>query len=120
MGRLLQSPAPASGAWQPPADDGLAQRRHRRDRRYGCGYDASLGQRCRVAHIPTAAAPATAVCSLICQKLGAAALPIKKPAPVVLAIGSTSSQKYCPSYACPVRPLAGTPLFSALAGACRI
>src|SRR5215470_12067631 len=90
MGRLLQSPAPASGAWQPPADDGLAQRRHRRDRRYGCGYDASLGQRCRVAHIPTAAAPATAVCSLICQKLGAAALPIKKPAPVVLAIGSTS------------------------------
>jgi transposase InsO family protein len=29
---------------------------HRRAQREGCGYDAALGQRSRVAHIPTAAA----------------------------------------------------------------
>jgi hypothetical protein len=56
--RLLQSPAPAPGARQPHADGGLARGRQRRTRR-GCGYDASraekLGQRWRVAHIPTAA-----------------------------------------------------------------
>src|SRR5437870_4090169 len=50
------------GAGEPDADDGLARRcRHARWR--GCGYDAALGQRCRVAHIPTAAATASS-CSL--------------------------------------------------------
>jgi hypothetical protein len=58
---LLQCPAPASGAGRPDADGGLARGCVRRPRR-GCGYDASraekLGQRCRVAHIPTAATAA--------------------------------------------------------------
>ena len=63
MAGLLQSPAPASGAGQPDADGGLARRRQRRARRRGCGYDAALGQRWRVAHIPTAAATASP-CSL--------------------------------------------------------
>jgi len=40
--------------------DGSVARRHRRNRGGGedCGYAASLGQRKRVAHIPTAAAKA--------------------------------------------------------------
>ena len=52
MDRLLQRSAPASGAGQPHADGGLARRRHRRARREGCGHDAALGQRLRVAHMP--------------------------------------------------------------------
>jgi putative transposase len=60
LDRFLQSPAAASGAGQPDTDDGLARRRHRRIRGDGCGYDAALGQRCRVAHIPTAATAITA------------------------------------------------------------
>jgi hypothetical protein len=41
------------------ADGGLARRHHRRSRGLGCGYDAALGQRCRVAHIPTATVTTT-------------------------------------------------------------
>src|SRR5271154_653099 len=52
---FLQSSAPAPGDEQPDADGGVA-RQHRRNRGGGetCGYAASLGQRKRVAHIPTA------------------------------------------------------------------
>ena len=54
---------PAPGDEQPDADGGVA-RRHGRNRGggKGCGYAASLGQRKRVAHIPTAEA---ARCGLI-------------------------------------------------------
>ncbi len=52
---LLQLSPPAPGDEQPDADGGMA-RRHGQDRGggEGCGYAASLGQRERVAHIPTA------------------------------------------------------------------
>ena len=57
MDRVLQSPAPSSGAGKPRADGGLAGRCHRRIRRRGCGYDASRKREAwttlRVAHIPT-------------------------------------------------------------------
>jgi putative transposase len=53
--------AAAPGARQSDADDGLARGRHRCARRHGCGHDASLGQRWRVAHMPTAATTATDV-----------------------------------------------------------
>jgi putative transposase len=56
MADLLQSPASAPGAGKPDADGGVARRHERRARRSGCGYDAALGQRWRVAHNPTAAA----------------------------------------------------------------
>ena len=46
---------PHQALGEPHADGGLAGRRHRRARRQGCGYDAALGQRWRVAHMPTAA-----------------------------------------------------------------
>ena len=54
---LLQFSAPAPGDEQPDADGGVA-RRHGQNRGggEGCGYAASLGQRKRVAHIPTAEA----------------------------------------------------------------
>src|SRR5215471_6316667 len=58
MDRILQFPAPSSGAGKPRADGGLADRCHRRVRRRGCGYDASRLREAwttlRVAHIPTA------------------------------------------------------------------
>jgi len=56
---FLQFPAPTSGAGQSDANGGVA-RRHGHDRSggEGCGYAASLGQRKRVAHIPTAEAEA--------------------------------------------------------------
>jgi hypothetical protein len=52
---LLQFSAPSPGDEQPNADGGVA-RRHGQNRGggEGCGYAASLGQRKRVAHIPTA------------------------------------------------------------------
>ena len=46
---------PSPGAGQSSADGGVARRRHRRERRNGCGYDAALGQRKGVAHMPTEA-----------------------------------------------------------------
>jgi len=54
-----QFSAPAPGDEQPDADGGVA-RRHGQNRGGGecCGYAASLGQRKRVAHIPTAEAEA--------------------------------------------------------------
>ena len=52
---LLQFSAPSPGDEQPNADGSVA-RRHGQNRGggKGCGYAASLGQRKRVAHIPTA------------------------------------------------------------------
>jgi hypothetical protein len=59
---LALSPAPAPGARQPHAHASLARGHHRRARRNGCGHDAcppdKLGQRRRVAHMPTAATAA--------------------------------------------------------------
>ena len=57
LDELLQFSAPSSGDEQPDADGGVA-RRHGQNRGggEGCGYAASLGQRKRVAHIPTAEA----------------------------------------------------------------
>ena len=53
---FLQSSPPASGDEQPVSHGGMACR-HRQDRGgKDCGYAASLGQRKRVAHIPTAEA----------------------------------------------------------------
>jgi hypothetical protein len=40
----------SSGVGEPNADGDLARRHHRRTRREGCGYNAALGQRWRVAH----------------------------------------------------------------------
>ena len=52
---FLQFSTPSPGDEQPNADGGVA-RRHGQNRGggEGCGYAASLGQRKRVAHIPTA------------------------------------------------------------------
>ena len=54
LDELLQFSAPSPGDEQPDADGGVA-RRHGQNRGggEGCGYAASLGQRKRVAHIPT-------------------------------------------------------------------
>src|SRR3954469_4382901 len=54
MDELLQSSPPASGDEQSVSHGGMA-RWHGQDRgSEDCGYAASLGQRKRVAHIPTA------------------------------------------------------------------
>jgi len=52
-------------ALEPHADGALARGRYRHPRQHGCGHDASLGQRWRVAHMPTAATTTTSMCSLI-------------------------------------------------------
>jgi hypothetical protein len=52
----------SSGARPSLANDGLARRYIRE---HGRGYDAALGQRCRVAHMPIAATATTTVRSLI-------------------------------------------------------
>src|SRR5271168_706476 len=58
MDELLQSSSPASGDEQPVSHGGMACQ-HGQDRGgEDCGYAASLGQRKRVAHIPTADAKA--------------------------------------------------------------
>ncbi len=74
---LLQLSPPAPGDEQPDADGGMA-RRHGQDRGggEGCGYDASLGQRERVAHIPTAETEA-ARSGLILEGQGQARLHLK-------------------------------------------
>ena len=54
------------------------------------GYDAALGQRCRVAHIPTVATATTACSNSMILDDGAAAPPTEKPAQVVLTAGSSS------------------------------
>ena len=56
--RLLQHAAAAQRARPPHAHGGVARRRDRRARPDGCGHDAALGQRWRVAHMPTAATTA--------------------------------------------------------------
>ena len=63
---FLQSSPPASGDEQPIPHGGMA-RRHGQNRggEQDCGYAASLGQRKRVAHIPTADAKAAARSCLI-------------------------------------------------------
>ena len=57
----------------------------------GCGYDAALGQRSRVAHIPTAATAAKGrINSVIStERSGSARLPINLPVPMVPPAGST-------------------------------
>ena len=74
---LLQFSTPAPGDEQPDADGGVA-RRHGQNRGggEGCGYAASLGQRKRVAHIPTAEAEA-ARSGLILEGQGQARLHLK-------------------------------------------
>src|SRR6267378_1930809 len=65
MDEFLQSSPPASGDEQPVSHGGMACR-HRQDRGgKDCGYVASLGQRKRVAHIPTADSKAAAGSCLI-------------------------------------------------------
>ena len=54
----LKGYADGRGARQPAANGGLACGRHRCARRDRCGHDAALGQRSRVAHMPTAATAA--------------------------------------------------------------
>jgi len=67
---LLQSATAASVVAGSSADGCLACGPDWRARRRGCGYDPAdrsprVGQRCRVAHIPTAAATTTTICSLM-------------------------------------------------------
>src|SRR5215212_7790429 len=57
-GLLLQHPPAASGVGRPGAHGGVARWHERHSRREGCGHDASLGQRGRLAHMPTAATAA--------------------------------------------------------------
>src|SRR5271166_1627680 len=66
-------------SWTPDADGGVA-RRHRQNRGggEGCGYAASLGQRKRVAHIPTAEAARS---GLILEGQGQARLHLKSNPP---------------------------------------
>ena len=72
LGDLLQFSTPSPSDEQPDADGGVA-RRHGQNRGggEGCGYAASLGQRKRVAHIPTAETEA-ARSSLILEGQGQA------------------------------------------------
>ena len=56
---LLQQPSPAPGARSSHAHGGLARGRHGPPRPEGCGHDAALGQRWRVAHMPTVVATTT-------------------------------------------------------------
>src|SRR5208283_3496835 len=72
---------PAPGDEQSDADGGVA-RRHGQNRGggEGCGYAASLGQRKRVAHIPTAEAEA-ARSGLILEGQGQARLHLKSNDP---------------------------------------
>src|SRR5664279_163728 len=70
MDEFLQSSPPASGDEQPVSHGGMACR-HGQDRGgEDCGYAASLGQRKRVAHIPTADANAAAGSCLILKDKG--------------------------------------------------
>src|SRR5208283_4598333 len=81
LDELLQFSAPAPGDEQPNADGGVAhQHRQNRGGGEGCGYAASLGQRKRVAHIPTAEAEA-ARSSLIFERQGQARLHLKSNPP---------------------------------------
>src|SRR5271163_3892354 len=74
---LLQFSAPSPGDEQPNADGGVARRQgQNRGGGEGCGYAASLGQRKRVAHIPTAETEA-ARSSLILEGQGQARLHLK-------------------------------------------
>src|SRR6266478_474365 len=67
---VVQSSPPASGDEQPVSHGGMACR-HGEDRGgEDCGYAASLGQRKRVAHIPTADANAAAGSCLILKDKG--------------------------------------------------
>jgi hypothetical protein len=78
---LLQFSTPPSGDEQPDADGGVA-RRHGQNRggAKSCGYAAWLGQRKRVAHIPTAEAEA-ARSGLIIKGQGQARLHLKSKPP---------------------------------------
>src|SRR6202022_4917178 len=80
MDEFLQSSPPASGDEQPVSHGGMACR-HGQDRGgEDCGYAASLGQRKRVAHIPTADAKAAAGSCLIDVVAGPAVIALRRPA----------------------------------------
>jgi hypothetical protein len=74
LDRLLQRSPPASGAGLPDADGGLARRPG-----HGRGHAAALGQRWRVAHMPTAATT-TATDSGLIEEGNGAALHLSSPA----------------------------------------
>src|SRR6266851_7206029 len=65
MDEFLQSSPSASGDEQPVSHGGMACRYGQNRGGEDCGYAASLGQRKRVAHIPTADAKAAAASCLI-------------------------------------------------------
>ena len=79
--RLLQPAPAASGAGWAGADGGVAGGRHRPARCRGCGHDAALGQRWRVAHRPTATAAETAPRGLIIEEVEDGSASNHKPAP---------------------------------------
>ncbi len=60
LDQFLQRQTPTSGAGRPDTDGRVARGCHRSPRRERCGHDAKkLGQRYRVAHMPTATTTAT-------------------------------------------------------------
>src|SRR6266540_6274424 len=72
--RLLQWPTAASSAGRPNPDGGVARGRQRRSGRQRRGHDASLGRRCRVAHMPTATTTATDALRGVIKEVGAGQL----------------------------------------------
>ena len=79
IGSGLQFSTPSPGDEQPDADDGVANRNgQNRGGGESCGYAASLGQRKRVAHIPTAEAARS---GLILEGQGQARLHLKSNPP---------------------------------------
>ena len=94
LGDLLQFSPPTSGDEQPDADGGVA-RRHGQDRGggEGCGYAASLGQRKRVAHIPTAETEAATKRLNLFLKDKSRRDYTLTPSPVVPRTGSTSMEQ---------------------------
>ena len=85
---VLQHAALPSGPRQSDTHAGLASGHGGRGciGRGGCGDD---GQRCRVDHIPTAAAD-NSLSGCIRERLTSGRSPISRPAPVVLPVGFTS------------------------------
>jgi hypothetical protein len=85
--RWLKAP-PSPGDEQPDAEGGVARRQgQNRGGVEGCGYAASLGQRKRVAHIPTAEA---ATSGLILEGQRQARLHLKFNDPWSLPMGPSS------------------------------
>src|ERR1700722_3397272 len=95
MDGFLQPSAASPGPEQPTTNERVA-RRHEWARATGgsCGYAASLGQRKRVAHIPTAATEESGLKILSKRKRTetAGASTPQFPRPLVPPMGSTSSE----------------------------